>query len=913
MTASASAPRDGFTVEAPTVALPSGGGSLRGLGETFTANPATGTASFSIPVPLSAGRGGFGPSLALSHDSGSGSSAYGMGWSVPIPSVTRKTDRGVPRYAEGDDPDVFVMAGAEDLVPALVEVDGAWVEDASDRDGYTVTRYRPRVEAAFTRIERWTEHATGESHWQTVSRGNVASVFGRSAAARLADPDDPRRVFQWLLEETRDERGNVVAYEYKPEDLAGVETSQAHERARTLAGSRCAQVYPKRIRYGNGAPFVASDWLFEVVFDYGEHDATVPEVDEARPWPVRMDPFSRFRSGFDVRTYRLCRRILMFHRFAELGPTPCLVRSLDLTYEESGAATLLVAVTTTGYEREGLRYSSRSLPPIELGWSAPVVADELFTAAGIDNLPAGADPRDHVWVDLDAEGAPGVLARQGQGWFYKRNLGGGTLGPLEAIADVPACSRGGAYQLVDVDGDGRLELARFDAPVAGYQERTATGWGPWRAFNAVPVLDWNDRNVRLVDVDGDGLADVLVTEDEVFRWYPSLGKGGFGEARCVPKSADEARGPTLVFHDRTETVFTADMDGDGLRDLVRVQNGSICYWPNRGHGRFGARIAMGGAPCFDRPDRFDARRVRLADADGLGPAERHLPRRRRRAPLAQPGGQRIRSRAAAHALSRRGQRRLGRRCRSARRRDGLPGVVVAAADERAAAALPAPHGAGEAVPPDLDHEQPRGGDHPHLRAVDAVLPRGPRGGPSLVDALAVPGPGARGGGTPRSRDGAPVHEPLRVPPRSLRRRRAGVSRVRARRAVGHRVVRRLRPGGREQRRSRPVRAARPHAHLVPHRRLAWRASRSRASTRTSTTAAAATLPDTPLPPGLSPAETREACRALKGHVLRTEVYADDGSAEAEHPYTVTESRYQIRQDPAARPRQRARGLRDGSG
>ena len=31
------------------------------------------------------------------------------------------------------------------------------------------------------------------------------------------------------------------------------------------------------------------------------------------------------------------------------------------------------------------------------------------------------------------------------------------------------------------------------------------------------------------------------------------------------------------------------MNGDGLADLVRIRNGEVCYWPNLGYGRFGAR------------------------------------------------------------------------------------------------------------------------------------------------------------------------------------------------------------------------------------------------------------------------------------------------------------------------------------
>src|SRR5690606_37950455 len=54
------------------------------------------------------------------------------------------------------------------------------------------------------------------------------------------------------------------------------------------------------------------------------------------------------------------------------------------------------------------------------------------------------------------------------------------------------------------------------------------------------------------------------------------------------------------------------------------------------------------------------------------------------------------------------------------------------------------------------------------------------------------------------------------------------------------------------------------------------------------------LPDTVLPPGLTAEEKREACRALKGRMLRQEVYALDGTAAEVHPDSVTETTYHIR-------------------
>ncbi|MEO0603200.1 MAG: SpvB/TcaC N-terminal domain-containing protein, partial [Myxococcota bacterium] len=60
---------DDFLVQPPTVELPRGGGAIQGIGESFQANPVTGTGSFSIPIALSPGRG-LTPQLQLSYDSG---------------------------------------------------------------------------------------------------------------------------------------------------------------------------------------------------------------------------------------------------------------------------------------------------------------------------------------------------------------------------------------------------------------------------------------------------------------------------------------------------------------------------------------------------------------------------------------------------------------------------------------------------------------------------------------------------------------------------------------------------------------------------------------------------------------------------------------------------------------------------
>ena len=115
-------------VAPPSISLPKGGGAIRGMGEKFAANPVTGTGSMSVPIATSPGRSGFGPQLSLSYDSGAGNGPFGFGWSLSLPSITRKTDKGLPQYRDAEESDVFILSGAEDLVPVLVQdAQGEWV------------------------------------------------------------------------------------------------------------------------------------------------------------------------------------------------------------------------------------------------------------------------------------------------------------------------------------------------------------------------------------------------------------------------------------------------------------------------------------------------------------------------------------------------------------------------------------------------------------------------------------------------------------------------------------------------------------------------------------------------------------------------------------------------------------------
>ena len=70
---------------APAVALPTGGGAIKGMGDKFAANPVTGSGSMSVLLATRPGRSGFEPQLSLSYDSGAGNGPFGFGWSIHLP------------------------------------------------------------------------------------------------------------------------------------------------------------------------------------------------------------------------------------------------------------------------------------------------------------------------------------------------------------------------------------------------------------------------------------------------------------------------------------------------------------------------------------------------------------------------------------------------------------------------------------------------------------------------------------------------------------------------------------------------------------------------------------------------------------------------------------------------------------
>ncbi|MGI5461011.1 SpvB/TcaC N-terminal domain-containing protein [Streptomyces sp. CA-249302] len=627
------------------ISLPKGGGAVGGLGEKFSPDLFTGTGNFSVPIGLPAGRGGLQPQLTLSYSTGSGNGPFGLGWRLSLPGVSRKTSRGLPRYTDAD---VFVLSGAEDLVA----VEGGYPGRV---------RYRPRTEGMFARIEHVSD-ATGD-YWEVRAKDGSRTRYGTPRPADAPDgwrdpaavaaPGTPGHVFGWRITETTDALGNLVRYSYR-RDL-GQEPGRVWD-----------QPLLARIDYADYGDRADPAFLVTVDFDYSQRPDPFSDYRagfEVRT-SLRCDTIRVTTHAADgvarvAREYRLGYAQAAFNGVSLLTDVTC-VGIDEGTTDNSTDAPGTGGIGSGGPVSEdgpgGPASGGESFAPtaaqaapseltITPAAAAPAPAVEslpplVFTYTGFDpatrafapvtgpGLPTTAlDNPTYALVDLRGVGLPDVV-ELGAAQRVWRNAGNGRFELPRTLPEAPPFRLGASgVSFLDADGDGRPDLvvspaatpgarvARGGGPTGYFPMTFAGGWSrhSFRPYRQAPSVSLADPHVKLVDLDGDGLTDVLRSGSRLEAWFNDRDPQLAWQVTAVSNGS----GPGVDLSD--PRVRLADMTGDGLQDLVLLRNGNISYWPNLGYNRWGARVTMRDSPRL--PDGYDPRRVLLGDVDGDGIAD----------------------------------------------------------------------------------------------------------------------------------------------------------------------------------------------------------------------------------------------------------------------------------------------------
>jgi len=446
------------------ISLPKGGGALHGIGEKFSPDLFTGTGNFTVPIALPLGRNGFQLRLNLVYSTGNGNGPFGLGWGLSIQGVSRKTSKGIPVY--DDAKDTFLLSGAEDLVPVEVEK----TESSTGKEVQTRSRYRPRTEGLFARIDHYqvVEKVSGtilSNYWKVRSKDGLLSVYGTPGAAGndpavVAKPADRSRIFAWKLTHTADPFGNRIVYEY----LRDSEHIGPHD---------WDQLYLKRIRYADFSDESGAEhFLVSVTFDYGTSPGGLPDAFE------RPDAFSDYRAGFEIRTRRRCEQIVI-ETHAEVDQ---LVRTYGLSYQNDAlnGVSLLNQIRVVGHNGD----RTEELPPLAFGYTQFEPEKRHFSPITGPDMPAGSLARgDQELASLFGNGLPDILQMNGTVRYW-RNMGGGKFNLPREMRTAPAglslTDKG--VQLIDANGDGQIDLLVTTEEIAGYYPQRFGGLWDRRLF-----------------------------------------------------------------------------------------------------------------------------------------------------------------------------------------------------------------------------------------------------------------------------------------------------------------------------------------------------------------------------------------------------------------------------------------------
>ena len=376
----------------------------------------------------------------------------------------------------------------------------------------------------------------------------------------------------------------------------------------------------------------ATRWASQIVDHTGLHDGVVADIDgdgdfdiyganwtgnpPLRVWLNRLDP--------PAATLRI-------DRWSASDITSEHVRSFGLAFADMDQDGRTDIISGTFWYRQPLNPRDVPWEQVRLGENIDAIAandldndkrPEIFAQRGTGNNlqlvlltatdvsahsfaehPIGEVPRashdlgsqGHELADIIPGGLPEFAVSSGNGVFYFTSPVDPASGPW-ARTRVCAEASDEGIAFFDIDGDGFLDLVATtgDAKEVAWWRNPQDGSQDWERheIGVVPEFVFPDR-VGGADFDGDGLVDVVVTEEngedkdaEAFWWRQSKKSGEVSWERRK-----------ITSRGSLNSLSVADMDADGDMDIIMGEHYGalrLSIWNNLGNGNFVEQMVSKG-------------------------------------------------------------------------------------------------------------------------------------------------------------------------------------------------------------------------------------------------------------------------------------------------------------------------------
>lgn len=400
-----------------------------------------------------------------------------------------------------------------------------------------------------------------------------------------------------------------------------------------------------------------------MVFDYGERDfgdLRTLDYEFTAPWPMRQDPFSTYRPGFEVRTYRLCHAVLLYHRFPRLNSgRPQLISATRFDYHQTPRMSFLQTIEQIGFRVDEGRTEFLRRPQLELNYSRSdptflfslggefaaclqpgSVSDVLATEFRLNEVPLS----DSAQVTTESSGR-WTITSGARSYVVERNYeaekrfekgngpslpGSGTGPPARLdvfqpdrepkfkplVTDgggvMPGLIDGAGYQMVDLDSEGLPGMLYAEGPTLLYWKPRGDGIleSP-QAPSHFPFARIEESGQSfLADVSANGLLDLEIRADGASGVYPRHPDCSWGE--FLPYENFPTDGSEPIFH-------SVDTSGDGRSDLLVADEQAVKVYGSQGYRGYAAaefRSKPPGFPLQTAPSEREV--IRFVDMFGDG-------------------------------------------------------------------------------------------------------------------------------------------------------------------------------------------------------------------------------------------------------------------------------------------------------
>lgn len=216
-----------------------------------------------------------------------------------------------------------------------------------------------------------------------------------------------------------------------------------------------------------------------------------------------------------------------------------------------------------------------------------------------------------TWADINGDGKTDLVVSNGSGLvFHSINDESYRWEELSKIDRIQIGLDAVGTAMVDVNHDKRIDIINLSGNgKVSYQLNTETGFSN-ATINSLPgnFCLCNDYSM-LADMNGDGLQDLVYAVSNYIYFYPSMGVSGYD-------SKEVFTNPPQIGSSGKFQLF--DMNSDGLSDLVQLSNYWVKVWMNRGVSTNG-EYKFDSEIIIEKPDEAgNVTRVEIVDLNGNG-------------------------------------------------------------------------------------------------------------------------------------------------------------------------------------------------------------------------------------------------------------------------------------------------------